>query len=43
MAGSGVRRLAVTVKQPRWVRLADRMAGGAAKAEIGMRLRVRPV
>jgi len=43
MAGSGVRRLAVTVKQPRWVRLADRMTGGAAKAEIGMRLRVRPV
>ena len=37
------RRLTVTVKQPRRVRRADRMVGSAAEAEIGMRLRVRPV
>ena len=38
-----MRRLAVTVQQPRGVRRADRMAGSVAKAKIGMRLRIRPV
>jgi hypothetical protein len=31
------------MQQPRWVRRADRMARSAAKAEIGIRLRIRPV
>jgi len=31
------------MQQARWVRRADRMARSAAKAEIGIRLRIRPV